>query len=496
MSVKKTGRYFFANLMMFYCLIVNGQVTFNKTYDFSNGDEGSLSVVVVDEGYIIVGNGWGYETAEYFDSKLKYCKIDWAGNLIWQKHIGIDFESFYDYFLSTIKTLDGNIVVSGYHIYPAAANRHTFLLKFNPATGDTILYREYPNDHQTGLQVREFSNGDLLISVYDSDDPVAGYFIKTDAAGNFIWEKGYGTDGQGNTIDFKINEDDTYYVLNRYNFCSPPGYFLKQFNSSGVEIWSSTFYEECAGHAVLSIMGGFVGSGVNYPDLPFNAFTYRANEAGEILWKYATTWDYDTISDNELYTGDFEELSNGDLLITGYYAYYDGGYRGFVSKVNIDGVPYWERAYTAQQLFPDMDNRLHDIAVCPDGGIIISGAAYSNDLSEDQNFWALKLDSMGCLTPGCDTLDVAMMELPFNDEIVMFPNPAKDFFIIQSGSHFANDALVQVLTMAGQLVEEHTIPKGANALTLHVNHYENGVYLIKVTDGQSRSFVQKLIVNK
>lgn len=85
--------------------------------------------------------------------------------------------------------MDGNIVVSGYHIYPAAANRHTFLLKFNPATGDTILYREYPNDHQTGLQVREFSNGDLLISVYDSDDPVAGYFIKTDAAGNFIWEK-------------------------------------------------------------------------------------------------------------------------------------------------------------------------------------------------------------------------------------------------------------------------------------------------------------------
>ena len=89
-----------------------------------------------------------------------------------------------------------------------------------------------------------------------------------------------------------------------------------------------------------------------------------------------------------------------------------------------------------------------------------------------------------------------MMELPFNDEIVMFPNPAKDFFIIQSGSHFANDALVQVLTLAGQLVEEHTIPKGTNALTLHIDHFENGVYLIKITDGQSRSFVQKLIVNK
>lgn len=500
MNVKIIGRHFVANLLIFYCLIVNGQVTFNKTYNFSNGDEGSLSVVVVEDGYILIGNGWGYEVGGYFDTKLKYCKIDFEGNTLWKKFIGADSESYYDYYFSTIRAMDNKLILSGYHIYynedEEEINRHVFLLKFDPATGDTIFYKEYPNDHQTGLQVREFSNGDLLISVYDSDDPVAGYFIKTDADGNFIWEKGYGEDAQGNTTDFKINDDDTYYVLNRYNFCAPPGYFLKQYDSSGVEIWSSSFDEECAGHAILSIMGGFVGSGVNYPDAPFNAYTYRANAAGEILWKYATTWDYDTISDNELYTNDFEELPNGDLLIAGYYANYDGDYRGFVSKVNIEGEPYWERVYSSQLLYPELDNRLHDIAICNDGGIIISGAAYSNDLSEDQNFWALKLDSMGCLTPGCDTLDIAIMELPFDEDIVIYPNPAKDLFIIQSGSNFTNDVLVRVLNISGQLVDEQIIPKGANSLTMHTNNLEDGMYIIKITDIQSRSFVQKLIVSR
>lgn len=262
MNVKIIGRYFVANLLMFYCLIVNGQVTFNKTYNFSNGDEGSLSVVVVEDGYILVGNGWGYETSEYFDSKLKYCKIDMEGNLIWQKFIGEDSTYFYDWDFSSILTMDGNIAVSGYHVYYYLDNRHVFLLKFDPATGDTIFYKEYPNDHQTGLQVREFSNGDLLISVYDSDDPVAGYFIKTDADGNFIWEKGYGEDAQGNTTDFKINDDDTYYILILKYLCDPPGYYIQQYDSSGMLLWNAEYNEECPTNALLSNIGGFVASGL------------------------------------------------------------------------------------------------------------------------------------------------------------------------------------------------------------------------------------------
>lgn len=44
---------------------LNGQVTFNKTIDFNEGDEGVISVVVLEDGYVLIGNGWGYEAGEY-----------------------------------------------------------------------------------------------------------------------------------------------------------------------------------------------------------------------------------------------------------------------------------------------------------------------------------------------------------------------------------------------------------------------------------------------
>ncbi len=58
------GKYFLSVPLLFYCCMVNAQITFNKTYDFNNGDEGALSIVKVDDGCILVGNGWGNETAD------------------------------------------------------------------------------------------------------------------------------------------------------------------------------------------------------------------------------------------------------------------------------------------------------------------------------------------------------------------------------------------------------------------------------------------------
>lgn len=51
------SRYLLPAFLIFYCFIASGQITFNKTYDFSNGDEGSLSIVPVEDGYILVANG-------------------------------------------------------------------------------------------------------------------------------------------------------------------------------------------------------------------------------------------------------------------------------------------------------------------------------------------------------------------------------------------------------------------------------------------------------
>ena len=49
--------------------------------------------------------------------------------------------------------------------------------------------------------------------------------------------------------------------------------------------------------------------------------------------------------------------------------------------------------------------QLRDVLPTPDGGFIAVGAAYGvshNGQSYGQDAWVIKVDSMGCLEPGCD----------------------------------------------------------------------------------------------
>jgi hypothetical protein len=99
MNILKRGKYIISALSVLCVIQVSAQITFNKTYDFSAGDEGALSLVSVEDGYILIGNGWGYEVGGYFDEKLKYMKTDFEGNVVWQRVYGQDSVSYYNWFM-------------------------------------------------------------------------------------------------------------------------------------------------------------------------------------------------------------------------------------------------------------------------------------------------------------------------------------------------------------------------------------------------------------
>jgi len=181
------------NLSIFCLLFLNlvfkgylyNQVTFNNTIDFENGDETGFSIITLPDGYIVIGNGWGYESDEYFETKLKYAKLDLEGNVVWQKTIAHDGFSLYCEILSGIQTQDGNIVFGGSRQTDVESEMH--LIKFNPDNGDTLLYKVYSyNDHIYGLQIREFSDGKLLMQGWDSNDDYAYNLLKLNANGELL----------------------------------------------------------------------------------------------------------------------------------------------------------------------------------------------------------------------------------------------------------------------------------------------------------------------
>ncbi len=459
MGIQINTKYIIFSFCILFKSCLVAQATFNKTIDFSNGDESGFSIITLDDGYILIGNGWGYEMDAYTDFKLKYAKIDLEGNIIWQKVLGDSAFNLFCYARSGIESQDGNIVFGGSRQTLTTSAMH--MIKIDPNTGDTIFYNIFNfDDYIYGNQIREFSDGNLLMLGWDSDDSFASILVKTDFNGEFIWEKRFGTGSEVSSSDFEISANDTLYLINTTLNCTPPGYYLREIDSSGFVISTSHFPSaDCPAMGKKSIINGFYGAGGYFPLPPYRNYVYRTDSIGSIIWHYNTSIDFDTLIYGELYPGLTKELPNGDIFVSGYYKSNDfGSYIGLVGKIDINGIPYWERFYTANEN-PFDDNRLQDMALTEDGGLIIIGAAFSDNEIEDQNFWVLKLDSMGCLIPGCDTLDVGIMDLTLSESnILIYPNPIKDEAIIQvSGVTDFNSIKILITDITGREILQESL---------------------------------------
>ena len=491
-------------LSLIIALIYNnlhGQITFNQTIDFSEGDDVGQSIIVLEDGYVLIGNGWGYEVGDYFDEKLKFTKIDLEGNVVWQNVLGESGVSYYCENQSGLITQDGNILFSGPR--QTLIESEMYLLKIDPSTGDTVFLKNYNfDDHIYGLQVKEFSNGDLLYSGWDSNDTFGFHFVKLTSDGDIIWVKRYGTNNELNPTNFSIGSNDSIYVINSNNPFLPPGYHYRILDSSGVVTSINTYNTDYLFYGLKSQDQGVYGPGAYFPSPPFQSYVYKANKNGEVQWRYESQIDIDTLTHQELYPGLAKELPNGDFIIMGYYASNFGSrYVGIISKVNSEGISYWERYYTATTDF--FNDRINDLALTPDDGFIGVGAGFSETPSEDQNFWVIKFDSLGCMVPGCDTLIIGVMEMPnTKSNILIYPNPVSDEAIIQvAGITSMNSIRILITDMTGKPIFQESISNSQIVATNSIHRFgfsrrsiSSGVYLLTIYNNNQTIGAKKIVI--
>lgn len=208
------------------------------------------------------------------------------------------------------------------------------------------------DDHIYGLQVKEFSDGNLLYSGWDSNDEYGFHFVKLSSEGEVIWIKRYGINNELNPTNFSISSNDSVYVINSDNITLPEGYHYRILDSAGIVTTSSTFHSDYLFYGLKSNDGGMFGPGAYFPSPPNQSFVFKTDKNGEVVWKYESQIDIDTLIHQELYPGLAKELPSGDFIVMGYFASNNGArYVGIVSKINSEGIPYWERYYTATEDF-------------------------------------------------------------------------------------------------------------------------------------------------
>uniref|UniRef100_UPI002618CD0E T9SS type A sorting domain-containing protein n=2 Tax=uncultured Psychroserpens sp. TaxID=255436 RepID=UPI002618CD0E len=92
----------------------------------------------------------------------------------------------------------------------------------------------------------------------------------------------------------------------------------------------------------------------------------------------------------------------------------------------------------------------------------------------------------------CDSLSVDEFS---SDSFSIYPNPASDIVNIKNVSNQSIDALIEVYDITGRRVYQNTSDLN-NDLQINVSGFENGVYLINITDSNNNITVTKRIVKR
>ncbi len=422
-----------------------------------------------------------------------------SGELLLWKTIG---ENGSDYFAglvggTLIETNDGNFafcceVQNSSTVYGT-------LVKLNKEL-DTIWKRNYYTENYRTMTVKVFQTQDQGFIITGNVVPEQGYYynillIKTDSIGNMEWYKTYGDyyAEHGRNV---IETPDGGYLIGGFRWNPPEDHSLDAMviktDSLGNEQWTKYFGNPTVddGMALVALAddGNYLVAtvwGVN--------ITSSLERRGRI-WMLKLDSNGNIIYENKI--GDInrsEHLKNFRKTESGYILsgfFVDSTfitYKGFLLKTNDNFDSIWMRKYYYYNNLYDY-NYFYDAYPTTDNGYIAVGKARPDMGESTSKLWVVKVDSMGCDTPGCAT-GTFVKELPIQagsaGELAIWPNPAREEFRIAPPVTPERGKSVRIFVYNSQGIRVKEIKPVCNnePVTVNTGNWQKGIYYIRMSAG-------------
>jgi hypothetical protein len=214
---------------------------------------------------------------------------------------------------------------------------------------------------------------------------------------------------------------------------------------------------------------------------------------------------WETVHDMETplaYVGSIIPTADNGYVTVGTYVNPDTAYEfGTLIKLNENGEILWERRYQQADTNGWLQvNNLYDVTEVTneDGGFAACGQVQG--VGTGQDYWVIRVDSMGCLVPGCDTL-VGIAEIENLDklEIKIGPIPTSNYLNIvipKLPVDLKKTSLNLVIRDEhGKEVYISQLALDNSNLQLDLAGLSSGIYILSLENKDSSFYSEKIIIN-
>ncbi|MBL0314396.1 MAG: T9SS type A sorting domain-containing protein [Flavobacteriales bacterium] len=401
--------------------VIHNSIVFNDSTIYMTGYY--TSATLLEDGVLSCGL---FTTPPYDFTAGMLIKLDLLGDTLWTKIIPpIDGEELFP--AEAFKVSDGYVVCGG--SVSADGVGKGLLMKFDE-DGNEVWRQDYlPTSNESPIRLVSaveipgggFLLGGATMAAFNWNHLV----IKTDSLGNQIWRKTEG-DEFSNSFAMVANTADGKYI--------------------------------------------FAGEDQNAEQFHDRSQVTKLNTNGTVAWTY-----YYGEEGPDCLAFSIKALDDGGFVFCGGDRSAWGTAFGYICRIDQNGNELWYRKY---QQTAGNECFATDVSPTSDGGFIMTGLLTSNsNLNLPQDMWAIKLDSMGCLIPGCQ---VGIIEKGEVAAMRVYPNPADDFINVFVESQQVGDCALHLYDLQGRELQCTTVRESGNTWMMDSATLSPGTYLLQL----------------
>ncbi len=481
-------------------LAVAAQTTFNVVREHPSviSYTGALSVNELPDGYLMFSFGWSLDSSV---GAVHIAKFNLEGGFVWEKEHRRQRDT-YPGIIDPISSISGGRYVGAMTEYGGTAPNITYLYWWN-SEGDTIRTRFLKSDsnavngnHGT-RQLLALADGGFLHCGWcaNTTPGQGGCITRLDSTGAILWERIY---PQAQYIQNAREAPDGGFVLGGSRNAQQDEAVVLRTDSAGNVQWVRYhgLYANTSGIQALIDEGGQVLMPGNWDDNPALqtedswACLYKYSANGTFLGRKDYHHEIDAIAVHLLRKGSSNYWMVGGTYQTGL----DPDYVALVLELDQNLDSLWMRRYWFYAS-DDAESAAYSVRATSDGGLIMCGISRQgvlDPLPYKRDNWLIKLDSHGCLVPGCQNVGIEEVALGLNQYLSIAPNPVaagqalRISFEPPQGFTPNGPLRAVVLDAMGRVVHEVHIGIATGSAPLSLGEglgVRPGLYYLHLTDG-------------